>query len=221
MSAADTLKMLWALVWKDVVVEARRSYEIASILAFPLAGALTFSLLAGEGSGPEPLAFTLIISLLSTFFITTTSFTREHDKHTLQGLKTLPVPPAIVFAAKMVYSFFMVGIASLATLVCIWVFTGLPQVDIVATLLLVVLVGLNLSGISSLVSALTMYSEGKFLLIPLITLIYSFPVVLLSAAAIENLMLGETISRQLSTLALHYLVFTAFALLLSETVVGE
>ncbi len=217
----NLVKMLATLVWKDVIIEARRAYEVAAILAFPLAGALTFSLLAGEGSGPEPLAFTLIISLLSTFFITTTSFTREYDKHTLQGLKTLPIPPSLLFAAKTVYTFVMVSIASLATLACIWVFNGLPNVDPVATVVLVAVVGLNLSGISSLVSALTMYSEGKFLLIPLITLIYSFPVILLSAAAIDSLMLGQPIGSQLSVLGLHYLAFTAFALLLSEIVVGE
>lgn len=215
------LKNILALIWKDILIEARRAYEVASIVAFPLAGALTFSLLAGENSGPEPLAFTLIISLLSTFFITTTSFTREYDKNTLYGLKTLPVPPSVVYAAKIVYTFVMVGIASLATLACMGIFTGLPSVDPQSTVLLVLLFSLNLSCISSLVSVLTMYSEGKFVLIPLITLIFSFPVILLSSSAIENLMIGAPASSELRILGLHFILFTAFALLLSGVAMEE
>ncbi len=215
------LRLLAVLVLKDISVESRRMHEIATILAFPLAGSLTFSILMGEGNGPEPLAFTLLIIILSTFFITTMTFIRELEKGTLYGLKSLPITPTLVFAAKFLYTFIMVSTASLATLACIWFFTGLPQIDILQITLLIVMASLNLSGISSLVSALTMYSEGKFLLIPLITLIYSFPVIILSASALNTLMLGEPITSQLKILGLHFAAFTLFASLLSDIIVGE
>ena len=215
------LRDLTSLLWKDLIVEARRGYELVSIAAFPLAGALTFTVLEGQTSKLSPLAFTLIITLLATLFITTTSFMREQDKATIYGLKSLPVPPSTLYLAKALYTFIMVGLVSLVTIASIHVFTGYPEIDLLQFLGLVVLFALNLSSVSALVSAITMYSEGKFVLIPLITMIYSFPIVLLSSSAIDKMLTGRPATWEFEVLLTHQLLFTAFSMGLSQLIIEE
>lgn len=209
-------KDILMLIWKDVLVEIRRMYEIVAIVSFPSAGVIAFTYLYQETSGMGPLAFTFIITILSTLFITTTSFQREYDKKTLYGLLTLPTSTAIVFLSKMLYTFLMVMITGFTTLFMTSVMIGLPQLSLNDLIMTLLIYKLNLASISSLVSAITMYSEGKILLIPLIIMVYSFPIIFLAASAITNLFFQFPVFWEIQVMFLHFIAFTAFSLALSE-----
>lgn len=217
----NIIKTVLMLFWKDFLVEIRRLYEIVSIIAFPVAGSVIFTILNQETSGVNALSFILIISLLATLFITTTSFIREYDKMTIYGLKSLPISASTLFIAKSIYTFLMVSVVSLVTVGSIAVFSSLPKIDLFGFIALLFLFASNLSIISALVSALTMYSEGKYVLIPLITTIYSFPIILLSSSIINKMLFYQPMYWELLTLLLHLIVFTTFSIFLSEIIMEE
>ena len=212
------LRKMLALTWKDVIVEVRRMYEIVAMISFPITGVIAFTYLYQETTGIGPLAFIFIITILSTLFITTTSFQREYDKKTLYGLLTLPITPAMLFLSKLLYTFLMVTVTSLTTLFMTSAMIGLPELNMAELITVLLVFNLNLSSISSLVSAITMYSEGKTLLIPLIIMIYSFPIIFLAASAIVNLLFQLPVMWEIQIMLLHFIAFTLFSLILSESI---
>jgi len=214
------LKKLYLLILKDFLVELRRSYEIISIIAFPIVATTIFSILNPQASTMSSLSFILIISLLATLFITTTSFIREYEKTTIYYLRSLPLTAATLFTAKYLYTFLIVLLVTLATVGSIVIFSGFLEINL-SILALLLLYTANLAAISSFVSALTMYSEGKYVLIPLITIVYSFPIILLSSSIINKLSIYEEIYWELSILGLHLIAFMIFAVLLSEIIIEE
>jgi|Deesub1362A_J573_1020465.scaffolds.fasta_scaffold00001_358 ABC-type transport system involved in cytochrome c biogenesis permease component len=214
------LKKLYLLLQKDFLVELRRSYEIISIIAFPIVATVIFSILNPQASTMNSLSFILIISLLATLFITTTSFIREYEKTTIYYLRSLPLTAATLFTAKYLYTFFIVLLVTLATTGSMVIFSGFLEINI-SILALLLLYTANLAAISSFVSALTMYSEGKYVLIPLITTVYSFPIILLSSSVINKLSIYEEIYWELSILGLHLIAFMIFAVFLSEIIIEE
>ena len=214
------LKKLYLLLLKDFLVELRRSYEIISIIAFPIVATIIFSILNPQASTMNSLSFILIISLLATLFITTTSFIREYEKTTIYYLRSLPLTAATLFTAKYIYTFFIVLLVTFATVGSIIIFSGFLEINI-SILALLLLYTANLAAVSSFVSALTMYSEGKYVLIPLITIVYSFPIILLSSSIINKLSIYEEISWELTILSLHLIAFMIFAIFLSEIIIEE
>ncbi len=214
------LKKLYLLLLKDFLVELRRSYEIISIIAFPIVATTIFSILNPQASTMSSLSFILIISLLATLFITTTSFIREYEKTTIYYLRSLPLTAATLFTAKYLYTFLIVLLVTLATVGSIVIFSGFLEINL-SILALLLLYTANLAAISSFVSALTMYSEGKYVLIPLITIVYSFPIILLSSSIINKLSIYEEIYWELSILGLHLIAFMIFAVFLSEIIIEE
>ena len=179
-----------------------------------------FSILNPQASTMSSLSFILIISLLATLFITTTSFIREYEKTTIYYLRSLPLTAATLFTAKYLYTFLIVLLVTLATVGSIVIFSGFLEINL-SILALLLLYTANLAAISSFVSALTMYSEGKYVLIPLITIVYSFPIILLSSSIINKLSIYEEIYWELSILGLHLIAFMIFAVFLSEIIIEE
>lgn len=172
---------------KDLKVEFRRAYEIISILTFSVSSILICSFAWGGAitTSPEVTSAALwIILFFASVLIFTTSFSREVDRGTLGGLKTLPCSPTAVFSGKTLYVMALLLLVECVMLPFSFVFLNLKVPARIGDFLLVFLLGIvDLSIVGSFVSALVMFSEGKNLLLSFLLFPISVPVLVPSVLA--------------------------------------
>lgn len=172
---------------KDLKVEFRRAYEIISILTFSVSSILICSFAWGGAitTSPEVTSAALwIILFFASVLIFTTSFSREVDRGTLGGLKTLPCSPTAIFSGKTLYVMALLLLVECVMLPVSFVFLNLKIPARFGDFLLVFLLGvIDLSIVGSFVSALVMFSEGKNLLLSFLLFPISVPVLIPSVLA--------------------------------------
>jgi heme exporter protein B len=182
---------------KDLKAEFRRAYEILSILIFSLSSILICSFAWGNTivSRPEVAAAALWIILFFASVLTfTTSFTREMDRGTLGGLKTLPCSSAAILLGKILYAIVLLFLVESVLLLFSVVFLNLSLSERFIELLLVFCVGMvDLSFAGSFVSGLVMFSEGKTLLLSFLLFPICIPVLIPSVLATEKIVGGLSI----------------------------
>ena len=196
MGDGDNLRFAIALAVKDLTVELRRAHELLSIIAFSMTSILVSSF-AWRGSlirTPEVLSAALwIVIYFSSILTLTTSFAREVDRGTIEGLRSLPTPPFVVLIGKVIYSLVVLLLVLLTTIMSSIIFLNL-EVAVVPALLALFVVGvMNLALVGSVVSALVMYSEGKTLLLSFLFFPVSVPVLIPSTQAVGRILAGYTL----------------------------
>ncbi len=214
---------------KDLRAEFRRSYEVLSILTFSVGSILicSFAWSGGSvGSEPEVAAAALwIILFFASILAFTTSFTREADRGTLGGLKTLPCSPLAILAGKIIY-----GTALLFFVECVLIpfsiiFLNLELSGRFPALLLVCFLGAaGLSFAGSFVSGLVMFSEGKTLLLSFLLIPVCMPVLIPSVMATKEIIGGSGITEvvpELRLLIAFLFLITAVMILTFEFVLEE
>ncbi|MFZ2070360.1 MAG: heme exporter protein CcmB [Halobacteriota archaeon] len=192
---------------KDLRNELRRSYEVLSILTFSVGSILicSFAWSGGAvGTSPEVGAAALwIITFFASILTFTTSFTREADKGTLGGLKTLPCSPLAILTGKIIY-----GIVLLLFVECLLIpfsiiFLNLDLGERAPALLLVCFLGaVGLSFAGSFVSGLVMFSEGKTLLLSLLLIPVCIPVLIPAVSATRKIISESGITEVIPELKL-------------------
>lgn len=179
---------------KDLKAEFRRAYEILSILIFSVSSILICSFAWGTTlvSRPEVAAAALWIVLFFSSVLTfTTSFTREIDKGTLGGLKTLPCSPFAVLLGKILYAIVLLFLVESVLLLFSSVFLNLGLSERFVEFLLIFFLGIvDLSFAGSFVSGLVMFSEGKTLLLSFLLFPVCMPVLIPSVLATEKIVYG-------------------------------
>lgn len=184
MSFREFQRAVFLIAQKDLMIEFRRPYEILSILTFS-GGSILIAGLALKGSStviPETMAAVLwIIIFFITILTFTTSFTRETDRGTLGGLKTLPCSPVAILAGKIIYGTTLVFLAIWVLIPCSIIFLNIQIGERFPLLILICFLGAaGFSFAGSFVSGLVMFSEGKTLLLSLLLIPVCMPVILLS-----------------------------------------
>jgi ABC-type transport system involved in cytochrome c biogenesis, permease component len=216
-----------ALARKDLTIEFRRPYEIVSILAFSL-GSLLVGSLALRGISlriPEYVAAILWILIFFASILTlTTSFTRETDRGTFGGLKTLPCSPLAILAGKALY-----GVAILLPVITVLVPSSLIFFDLTlwdrfpGLLLFCYLGAVSFAFVGSFVSGLVMFSEGKTLLLSMLLIPVCMPIILLSVMATSKILSDSPAMDILPELRLllAYLLLTSAVILLTFSFILE
>ncbi|NIU38748.1 ABC transporter permease [Candidatus Bathyarchaeota archaeon] len=203
---------------KDLKAEFRRAHEILSILIFSVSSVLICSFAWGTTltNRPEIAASAIWIILFFASVLTfTTSFTRETDRGTLGGLRTLPCSSSAVLLGKILYAIVLLFLVECVLLLCSGVFLNPRLYERFAELLLIfflAIVDLSLAG--SFVSGLVMFSEGKTLLLSFLLFPACMPVLLPSVLATEKIVNGLSLASLVPELRL------LLAFLLSVTAVA-
>ena len=196
MGEGENLRFAIALAVKDLTVELRRAHELLSIIAFALTSILMSSFAWGGFfiRNPAVLSAALwIVIYFSNILALTTSFSREVDRGTIAGLRSLPTSPFVVLMGKVLYSFVVLLLVLLTTIVSSIIFLNLDVAVIPAILVLFVMGVMDLALVGSLVSALVMYSEGKTLLLSFLFFPVSVPVLIPSTQAAGRILSGYTL----------------------------
>jgi heme exporter protein B len=194
MSVKDFLQAAFFIAQKDLRIEFRRPYEILSILTFSV-GSMLIASLALRGSStviPENVAAVLwIIIFFITILTFTTSFTREADRGTLGGLKTLPCSAVAILAGKIISGTVLILLVISVLVPAAILFLNLELGCRSLLLLLfcyVAAAGFSCAG--SFVSGLVMMSEGKTILLSLLLIPVCLPVILLSVISTGKIIRG-------------------------------
>ncbi len=182
------------LAQKDLKTEFRRAHEILSILIFSVSSILVCSFAWGPtiSSRPEVTSAALwIIVFFASVLTFTTSFTREIDRGTLGGLKTLPCSPSAILFGKILYALALLFFVECVLLLFSSVFLNLKLSDRFVEFSLVFLLGIvDLAFAGSFISGLVMFSEGKTLLLSFLLFPISMPVLIPSVLATEKIVNG-------------------------------
>ncbi len=226
--AQSNLRTVLGIAKKDLTIEFRRLYEVLSILAFSLGSVLICSIAwrAGVTFGSETISAALWIILFFASILTfTTSFTREMDRGTIAGLKSLPCSAFTILLGKTLYSIVILFIIQLTLLPSAVIFLNLkvPLTNLLWLIALFLISAINLSLAGSYISALVMFSEGKNLLLSFLLFPISIPTLIPSITATEKIAGHSTpeISSELRLL-LAFLLFLLFvAILTFEQVLKE
>jgi heme exporter protein B len=220
MSFRKFQRATFLIAQKDLKIEFRRPHEILSILTFS-AGSVLIASLALRGSNtamPEIVAAVLWIIIFFINILTfTTSFTREADRGTLGGLKTLPCSPLAILAGKIIYGTALIFLAICVLVPCSILFLNLRLGGNFLLLFFICFLGaVGFSFAGSFVSGLVMFSEGKTLLLSLLLIPVCMPVILLSVISTGKIIRGAGLFNIIPELRL----FFAFLLLITAIMIS-
>ena len=186
---SDALK----LAVKDLVIEARRAHEFMSILAFALSSILigSFAWRGVLALSPEVISATLwIVVYFSSILTLTTSFSREVDRGTIEGLRSLPCSSYAILLGKVLYGAVVLFTVTLATVLSATLFLNIDLAVAPSLVAVFVLGVLDLALIGSVVSAIVMYSEGKTLLLSFLFFPVSVPILIPGTQAVGKIISG-------------------------------
>ncbi len=171
------LLRLYTVIVKDFRVDARRKTEAASATVFSIAASIVVSYTLSRGG--ETIAGQVVGALLVMVFLSVfaslASFIREKEEGTLEGLRLAPVPSELIFLAKTVYSFTWIAIQVVIYLLSFTFFSQAGMALSPILLLALFATALYLSAVSSLASAILVYSEARSILLPVTILVLALP----------------------------------------------
>jgi len=166
------LEAAFAIAKKDIVTQMRKKFEAFSMFLFALIAVLAFSFaLVTQGSISEDVGSALlwVIIFFMGMFGFAPIFLSESESGTLPGLATAPIPAWSVYLGKVIYGFCLMGIVELFLVPIISVLFGFSFLNNLPLAIAVLVIGtLDLAAVGSMASALTMPSESKATVFPLV-----------------------------------------------------
>lgn len=188
------MSRLWAIVWKDLLVELRGREFVGAMLAFALVTIVTlnfaFDLLkddaAAAGAGALWIAF-LFAGMLGLG----RSLAVERDRGTLEALTLCPVDAGWIYLGKFIASLFFILLVQIISLPIFAALYDLPALD--PAMLPVALAGsIGFAGLGTLFSAVAAGSRSREILMPLLLMPLSIPIVIAVVRATTLIFEGKT-----------------------------
>lgn len=193
-SPMSALTRLWALIWKDLVVEFRAREFVGAMLAFAMVTIVTlnfaFDLLADNaaaaGAGALWIAF-LFAGMLGLG----RSLAVERDRGTLEALALCPVDGGAIFLGKFLANLFFIMLVQIIALPVFAALYDLPS--LAPTMLPIALAGsVGFAGLGTLFSAVAAGSRSREILMPLLLMPLSIPIVIAVVRATTLVFEGRT-----------------------------
>lgn len=188
------MSRLWAIVWKDLLVELRGREFVGAMLAFALVTIVTlnfaFDLLkddaAAAGAGALWIAF-LFAGMLGLG----RSLAVERDRGTLEALTLCPVDAGWIYLGKFIASLFFILLVQIISLPIFAALYDLPALNL--AMLPVALAGsIGFAGLGTLFSAVAAGSRSREILMPLLLMPLSIPIVIAVVRATTLIFEGKT-----------------------------
>ena len=176
---------LRALIWKELLVEARARETVMAGAVFALLVLVVFSfafdLRVENVAAVAPGVLWVTVTFAGVLSLGR-SFARERDRRTLDGLLLAPVDRSALYLAKVAASMLsMLGVQVIAVPAFIALFNVL--VDIGRLVLALGLGTLGLAGVGTLFSAVAAHTRAREILLPLLLFPIQVPVILATVKA--------------------------------------
>jgi heme exporter protein B len=155
---------------KDIRSQFRKPFEIFAMFLFSLIAVLSIAFGMGGDVDPEiGSAMVWVIIFLTGMFGFAPIFLSEVETGTLRGISIAPIPAWAVYVGKVIYGFFIMGIVEVFLIPITMVLFGFSFNVFDPMFIVTFVVGtLDLAAVGSMASALTMPSESKATIFPLV-----------------------------------------------------
>ncbi len=222
------MRVILALVWKDLVVEARTRELVTSMSLVAFLALVILSLALGS-SPAAAAAATPAILWVTVAFAATLGLARSHaleqERQALQGILLTPVSRSTLFLGKCAANLLLVlvlqAVVVLAVAVLVNAEVGRRAAQLAAPLVLGA-VGFTAAG--TLLGAMTVATRLREVLLPILLLPIVLPVIIVSLSAITMVLEGApaaSLAGPLKTLGASDIIFVVLGMWLFQFVVEE
>lgn len=218
------------IAWKDLKTEFRTKQMLNSMVIFSLLVIIVFSFSFGDVLGNQKLITQIAPGILWISFIfagmlgLSRSFAGEKEEGCLDGLKLCPVEPSTLFTGKVISNSVLMFIIEVITIPLFIVLFNYSPVG-VGKLAVVILLGtLGFMFVGTLLSALTVNTRTREILLPVIIFPVIIPVIISSVVATGKILTGAgfaDITGEVQILAVYDVIFFIVAQLVFEYVVED
>ena len=215
------LKRIGTLTVKDLRLLFRRKHEIISLILFSAIALLAFSYSFGPFFlyADEVIPALLWVILFFTIMLNVpSSFAREMDKGTIDGLRSTPISPQAILMAKLVFSIVVILCVELI-LIPLSIVLFNYQLAVGPALVLFIIGSLDLAFAGTAVGALTMHTESRSVLIPILMFPIIIPALLPVVVGTEKTLAGasfDMIAPELVFVGAHFLIILVLSLFLVD-----
>ncbi|HLT19528.1 MAG TPA: heme exporter protein CcmB [Thermomicrobiales bacterium] len=182
-----------ALIWKDLLIEARSRQFIGAMLAFTLIVIVTLNFafdLIREGREMNGAGALWVAILFSGLIGIGRSIAVERDRGTLDGLILTPIDGGTLFLGKFGASLASIIVVEIVALPVFAALYDLPALD--PLVLGIVLAGsAGLAGLGTLFSAVTSGGRSREVLLPLLLFPLMIPVLIAAVRATGEVFQGD------------------------------
>ena len=176
---------IFAVAWKDILLELRTKNVITAVLTFALVSMVIFSF-AFE---PTPKIIAMVAPGILWVAITfagllglNRSFSMEEENESLEGLLLCPVTRDVIYFGKLLGIFLFMLVAEVILLP---VFAILYNLDVfeIGMFVIMTLTTLGFAGIGTLFSAIAVNTRSREMMLPMLLLPLASPIII---AAVES-----------------------------------
>jgi len=155
---------------KDILSQFRRPFEVFAMFLFSLIAVLSIAFGMGGDVDPEVgSAMVWVIIFLTGMFGFAPIFLSEVESGTLRGISIAPIPAWSVYVGKVIYGFFIMGVVEIFLIPMTMVLFGFAFDVLDPLFIATFIVGtLDLAAVGAMASALTMPSDSKATIFPLV-----------------------------------------------------
>jgi len=191
-------KKVGAIVWKDIVIELRTKEMITSMLVFSILVIVIFNFAFDPGSSALKESAPGILWVAFCFagmLGLSRSFVAESEKNCLQGMMLCPVDRSAIYLGKMLGNFIFMTVIELLTLPVFFVFFDIPVTD--KTPIIFLIVGLGTLGfvtVGTIVSAMSVNTKAREVLLPILLFPLIVPILIASVKSTGKILDGKTLA---------------------------
>ena len=194
----EYLRQLYAIIWKDVVVELRTRERLAAMGGFTVLVGILFNY-AIDPSVVEPQAIAAGLIWLTIVFGgmlgVGRTFSLEEDEGAFQGILLSPIPRDAIYLGKVVANFIILTVVTALIFGVFALFFGLEFGGHPVALTGVVLLGiLGFVALGTLFSAISSGTTMGDTLLPILGFPRLMPLVILGVTATSSLFAGLPVS---------------------------
>jgi heme exporter protein B len=186
---------MWALLWKDVLLEVRTKERISSlfVLAFLIILVFTFALSPEQAQRPEISAAVLWVTLLFAGMLSLQrGFLIEQERGCLFGLLLTPIDASTLFVAKFLGNvMFLILVEAIVTPITL-LLLGASWSSSLLLLPVIELLGIvGFSALGTLFAAIAVRTRAREVLLPVMLLPLLIPLLIASVKVTGALLAGE------------------------------
>jgi heme exporter protein B len=185
---------MWAILWKDVLLELRTKERVSSLFVLALLIVLIFIVALGpeRGRGPEIGAAVLWVTLIFAGMLgLQRAFLIEQERGCLSGLLLCPIEPGTLFLAKLTGNILFLAlveaIATPLTLILLKVPLSWPLLALPVVLLLGII---GFAALGTLFAAISVRTRAREVLLPVMLLPLLIPLLIAAVKVTAALLAG-------------------------------
>lgn len=186
---------MWALLWKDSLLELRTKERISSlfVLAFLMILVFVFALSPEQAQRPEIGAAVLWVTLLFAGMLSLQrGFLIEQERGCLSGLLLTPIDPSTLFLAKLLSNILFLIIVEVIVTPLTLLLLGTSWSSSLLLLPVILLLGIvGFSALGTLLSAIAVRTRAREVLLPVMLLPLLIPLLIATVKVTSALFAGE------------------------------